>query len=138
MSITPAEAQTILDRLPPPSRLLPNDYQDLTGATAVYPGHDDSNPHNPAAISYCIMGLMGELGEIAEKLKRVVRGDAGCSFDNIEFTNALRKEFGDVEWYKARLAYHCGVTSAEAMHGNLVKLLNRVINNTVKGSGDNR
>lgn len=108
------------------------DYIEVCDATAVYPA---KNKQNLAAIDYCTLGLLGEAGEIANKLKKVHRGDSDLT-DDIRAT--LRAELGDVIWYATRLAHELGSDLASVMGENANKLLARQGRGTLRGSGDER
>lgn len=57
-----------------------------------------------SAVQYCILGALGEAGEIANKVKKILRDDAGILTE--ERKTDLISEAGDVLWYLARLASH--------------------------------
>lgn len=85
---------------------------------------------------YCTLGLAGEAGEIANKLKKVLRDDAGeLKFSTLK---ELGKENGDVTWYNSQIFGILGFTFEEGVLMNLKKLSDRKENNTLTGSGDNR
>jgi len=109
------------------STLTLNEYQDEALATAVYSDDD--------AIVYTTMGLVGEAGEIANKVKKVMRGDKELD-DN--FIRELSKEIGDVLWYVAALSDSLNIDLETIAVRNLIKLNKRRINNTIQGDGDNR
>ena len=69
-----------------------NEYQMFTRTTAQYP--------EDMALAYTRLGFVGELGEIANKYKKVIRGD--YTFETIK--EDLVKELGDALWYLARYA----------------------------------
>ena len=111
-----------------------DEYQARCGDTANYPeagtGLDD-------AVTYTILGLVGEAGEVADKYKKNLRGD----YDNDpDFTvqKVIAAELGDVLWYAARLATEIGLDLSEVAQGNLDKLASRKERGVIKGSGDLR
>ena len=106
-----------------------SDYQERSRATAVYPGAG-------ANLLYPTLGLCGEAGEVAEKIKKMVRDDAGVL--SPERREALAKELGDVLWYVAQLATEAGLDLDEVAAGNLDKLLSRRERDVLRGSGDDR
>ncbi len=106
-----------------------SDYQDRSRATAVYPGAG-------ANLLYPTLGLCGEAGEVAEKIKKMVRDDAGVL--SPERRADLAKELGDVLWYVAQLATEAGLDLGEIAAGNLDKLLSRRDRDVLRGSGDDR
>jgi NTP pyrophosphatase (non-canonical NTP hydrolase) len=106
-----------------------SDYQERSRATAVYPGAG-------ANLLYPTLGLCGEAGEVAEKIKKMVRDDAGVL--SPERREALAKELGDVLWYVAQLATEAGLDLDAIATGNLDKLLSRRERDVLRGSGDDR
>jgi NTP pyrophosphatase (non-canonical NTP hydrolase) len=106
-----------------------SDYQRRSRATAVYP---DAG----ANLTYPALGLCGEAGECAEKVKKVIRDDAGALTD--ERRAALAAELGDVLWYAAQLATEAGLDLDAIAEDNLAKLLSRKERGVLQGSGDLR
>jgi NTP pyrophosphatase (non-canonical NTP hydrolase) len=106
-----------------------SDYQERSRATAVYPGAG-------ANLLYPTLGLCGEAGEVAEKIKKMVRDDAGVL--SPERREALAKELGDVLWYVAQLATEAGLDLDAVAAGNLDKLMSRRERDVLRGSGDDR
>ena len=82
-------------------------------------------------LEYLALGLNGEAGEVADKIKKVIRGDGELN----EVT--LMSELGDVLYYVAMLAQNIGFDLEYVAWMNNRKLENRVKNGTLKGSGDN-
>ncbi len=106
-----------------------SDYQERSRATAVYPGAG-------ANLLYPTLGLCGEAGEVAEKIKKMVRDDAGVL--SAERREALAKELGDVLWYVAQLATEAGLGLDAIAAGNLDTLVSRRDRDVLQGSGDDR
>lgn len=104
-----------------------NVYQEKALSTAIYP--------KEIALAYVALGLVGEAGEIANKVKKILRGDEIMSAD---FEYKLAQELGDVLWYVAVLAKELHYNLSEIGHANLLKLANRAARNQIRGSGDNR
>lgn len=104
-----------------------DDYQAAAKATGVFP--------QEVALEYLTLGLVGEAGEIANKVKKILRGDH--EFDEGAKDN-LRYELGDVLWYVAVLADHLEVDLSDLAVRNLNKLKARKQSGTLLGSGDNR
>lgn len=102
-----------------------NDYQEKAYATAIYP--DSANVIYPA------LGLAGEAGEVANKVKKLVRGDT-ISLNRDEMIG----ELGDVLWYLAVLAEDLGISLNVVAERNLKKLADRKARGVLQGSGDNR
>jgi NTP pyrophosphatase (non-canonical NTP hydrolase) len=89
-----------------------------------------------ATLLYGACGLAGETGEVCDKIKKIVRDDAGVV--SPEKLEALKLELGDCLWYLARIAQILGLPLARVADANLMKLLDRHQRNTLQGSGDNR
>jgi NTP pyrophosphatase (non-canonical NTP hydrolase) len=109
--------------------MLLSDYQRRSRATAVYPDAGSN-------LTYPALGLCGEAGETAEKVKKVIRDDAGVLTD--ERREALAAELGDVLWYLAQLATEAGLELDAIAEQNLDKLLSRQRREVLQGSGDAR
>lgn len=105
------------------------EYQKFSRRTALYPDRD----HN---FVYPTLGLAGEAGEVAEKIKKVIRDNAGVLDD--QRRQEVKKELGDVLWYVAQLATELGLDLQDIAKTNLDKLLSRKERGTLSGSGDNR
>lgn len=91
--------------------------------------------YDPALkITYPTMGLVGEAGELANKVKKLLRGDKNRD----ELIEGIKSEMGDVLWYLATLADDVGVTLDEVAAENIRKLRDRQARGIIKGSGDNR
>lgn len=105
------------------------DYEKAALSHACYPNKGKS-------VWYPTLGLTGEAGEVAEKVKKLYRDSDGNL--NPDIKNALIKELGDVLWYVAAMADELDTSLEEIAKVNLNKLGERVKNNTIKGSGDNR
>lgn len=101
-------------------------YQREARKTAIY----------PASVIYPTLGLAGEAGEVAEKVKKVLRDNAG------EFTAQHREllllELGDVLWYVANLAGDLDISLEVIAEQNLEKLRSRQQRGVLGGSGDKR
>ena len=106
-----------------------SDYQARSRATAVYPEAGEN-------LLYPTLGLCGEAGEVAEKVKKMVRDDAGVLTD--ERRDALAKELGDVLWYVAQVATEARLDLDAVAAANLDKLLSRQARRVLNGSGDDR
>jgi NTP pyrophosphatase (non-canonical NTP hydrolase) len=109
--------------------MLISEYQELSRRTATYPGAGDN-------IVYPTLGLAGEAGEVAEKVKKLLRDDAGVLSD--ERRSALAGELGDVLWYVAQVATEADLDLEQIAQGNLDKLLSRRRRGVLSGSGDQR
>lgn len=93
-----------------------NNYQRQARNTALYPDLG-SNPIYPA------LGLCGEAGEVADKVKKVLRDEAGVFSD--ERRQAIALELGDVLWYVSQLADELGFSLETVAQANLDKLASR-------------
>jgi NTP pyrophosphatase (non-canonical NTP hydrolase) len=101
-----------------------NIYQAVARDTAIYPPEE--------AITYPLLGLVGEVGEFANKYKKVIR-------DGKEFPREdMASELGDILWYLANLAYDCDLNLNHIAQKNLDKLGDRKIRGVLGGSGDTR
>lgn len=112
-----------------------DDYQHRCGDTADYP---EAGTGSNAAITYCVLGLTGEAGEVADKWKKVMRGDHGDGDVSQEVKDMMVKEVGDTTWFAARLSIELGAKLSTVAQGNLDKLESRKRRGVIKGSGDIR
>ena len=78
-------------------------------------------------------GLIAEVGELAALFQKNHRGD----YDYVD-QEKLKAELGDIMWYLTRLINEFGYTSQEIKEFNSAKLRARVLNETIKGNGDDR
>ena len=101
-----------------------DEYQTEARKTAVYPPD--------VGLQYTTLGLAGEAGEVANKVKKVLRGDGAID------KNAIQGELGDVLWYISNLATELGISMDDIAKENLAKLRDRMARGVLKGSGDNR
>jgi|SRR5580765_444964 len=111
--------------------ILMHDYQQAAKRTRAY---SDYGQQTIGPISYCALGLAGEAGEVANKVKKVLRGD----FEIAVAKEAILDEIGDVLWYCAMLADELGADLGVIADNNLTKLALRRAANTIKGEGDAR
>lgn len=127
---------------------LMDEYHKQCAELAAYPGRGTGTVF---AFTYTVLGLVGEGGELADKLKKVLRGDRQHlhtdlallgAHDQIsldpEFIAAAKKELGDVLWYVAMAARELGFSLDEIASSNLAKLRDRKARGVLKGSGDSR
>lgn len=112
-----------------------DEYQTRCGDTANYP---EAGTGSITAITYCVLGLAGEAGEVADKWKKVLRGDHGEGVVPQEIKDLMVKEVGDTTWYAARLSIELGVALSKVAQGNIDKLASRQARGVIKGSGDMR
>lgn len=81
----------------PPEPMKAREYQRAARTTAIYPA--------AAGIYYPALGLAGEVGEIANKVKKIIRGDVTLE----QRRDDLKAELGDVMWYVAATASDLGL-----------------------------
>lgn len=112
-----------------------DDYQRGCAKTANYP---EAGSGSTTAVTYTVLGIAGEGGEVADRWKKVLRGDHGESVLTPEVKELLAKEIGDQLWYAARLSAELGMDLSEVAQGNLDKLASRMERGVIKGSGDLR
>lgn len=105
------------------------EYQKQSKKTAVYSKKN--------GIIYTTLGLLGETGEIAEKLKRIFRGEDGGKLTKSR-KREIEMELGDVLWYMSQLATELGLSLDKIASSNLKKLLSRKKRRKLRGKGDNR
>lgn len=108
-----------------------DEYVDVVKETAIYPG---AQSHDPAALAYVALGLSGEAGEVANKIKKILRGDKNLD----EASEDISAELGDVLWYIYALGLELGVDIKDLRERNASKLLGRKARGTITGDGDNR
>lgn len=116
------------------SKMTLDEYQTSAAQTADYP---EAGTHSQAARTYAVLGLAGEAGELADKWKKVMRGDHPEGV-TAEVSNKLLLEVGDVLWYCARVCAELGVGLSMAAQMNVEKLASRQARGVLKGSGDHR
>ena len=102
--------------------MLIEEYQELAFKTAL------ETAKNPA---YMVSNLTSEAGEVAGKYAKWIR-------DGVLDEEGMQKEVGDVFWQIAGLSTVMGWSLADIASKNLQKLAARQMNNTLKGSGDER
>ena len=108
-----------------------NDYQEKAVSTAVYPKHQ--------ALPYLALGLAGEAAEVANKVKKVIRGDYNDDPEKAEEAlSNIAMELGDTLWYLAVLASELDTPLAAVAGSNVDKLAARKQAGTLKGTGDER
>ena len=114
-----------------------DDYAAGAATTAQYPRtKSDLDSSANVDLLYLALGLTGEAGELANKVKKIVREQAGKATPE-QLAN-LADEAGDVLWYVSELATACGTTLEAVAQANLDKLASRKARGVIGGSGDNR
>ena len=101
-------------------------YQTEAMKTRIYPGEDN--------LVYSALGLAGEAGELANKVKKIIRGDGNRE----ELIDGIKGEMGDVLWYLAALAEDVGVDLGDIAALNIEKIQSRQKRDVIKGAGDDR
>ena len=86
-------------------------YMDFTRRTAIYPKRREKE--------YLMIGLMNEAGEVGGAYKKEIR-------DNINNTDLIIDEMGDVLWYLTRLCDVYDIKISELMTNNISKLFQRM------------
>lgn len=108
-----------------------DNYQDDASTTAIYP---DSGTGSDKAINYAIVAAAGEAGEIANKWKKVLRGD----YDSADIRDTILGEVRGVLWYLARICTEYNTSLGEQAYTNIIELTDRQRRGVIRGSGDNR
>jgi len=103
-----------------------NEYQIQANETAIY----------PEGLNYPILGLAGEAGELCNKYKKILRDKEGEA--DVNDTDQLAKELGDVLWYVAQIATELGTDLETVARVNIMKLGDRKERGVLGGSGDDR
>ena len=106
-----------------------DEYQAVSRKTAQYPDLGRN-------LCYPALGLAGETGEVAERVKKLIRDDAGVLTP--ERRDALKAELGDVLWYVAALCSELELSMSEVAEYNVRKLHDRRARNVIRGDGDTR
>lgn len=107
------------------------DYAARAADTALYP---EAGTGSNAALAYATLGLAGEAGELANKVKKILRGDPR----GWDVRTELIAELGDVLWYVAAMARELQAPLSLVANENLAKLAARADHGTIQGDGDNR
>src|SRR6266566_4292413 len=100
-------------------------YQAEARKTAIYP--------KAHVLVYPALGLAGEAGEFANKVKKILRGDA-----TLQTRQGLLDELGDIMWYLSNSASDLDTNLNDVALNNIQKLKSRMERDQIKGSGDNR
>jgi NTP pyrophosphatase (non-canonical NTP hydrolase) len=85
-------------------------------------------------VCYPLLGYVGEVAELANKFKKVIRGDKHVS----DFIGESFDEQGDALYYASELATQTGYKLEDIAKGNNRKLRDRMNRGVIKGDGDNR
>ena len=87
---------------------------------------------------YAALALNGEAGEVAEKVKRIARGDAGHQNATEDIKNGIALELGDVLYCACMVAEELGLDMDYIMDQSEAKFAGRAARGTLKGEGDVR
>lgn len=134
-------------RVDPP--LTFNQYQNRAKTTDLYP-HVNTGAalidftERTKILEYRALCLCGEVGELANKVKKLRRDtkweqtweEIDADFD--EKRKAIAHELGDMLWYMATICDILGIDLNDVALDNLNMLAERMANDKIKGSGDNR
>lgn len=86
---------------------------------------------------YAALALNGEAGEVAEKVKRIVRGDyEGMSIDEVRAK--IQGELGDVLYCVCMVCAEMGLELNDVMLSSVVKFESRLRRGVLQGEGDDR
>lgn len=105
-------------------------YQQRALLTAVFP--------QEVALEYLTLGLVGEAGELANKIKKLMRGDHQSPLEKVKAHGLIIQEIGDILWYIAVLADEFDTPLSVVAVSNLLKLSQRYQKNLILGAGDER
>lgn len=108
-----------------------NEYQQRASTTLTV-----GDTQQTSLITYLTLGLTGESGEIAEKVKKILRNEAG-DFSKLDRED-IKRELGDVLWYLSTLAGALDIDLDDVATTNLAKLADRKQRGVIKSTGDNR
>ena len=87
-------------------------------------------------LAYAGLSLCGEAGEVAEKLKRIYRGDTETKA--LGYESQIAKELADVLWCLTTVSTLLGYPLEDIAKMSLEKMEDRYRRGVLKGSGDNR
>ena len=105
-------------------------YQQRALLTAVFP--------REVALEYLTLGLVGECGELANKVKKLLRGDYQTPLEEGRAHGLILQELGDILWYVATLSEEFNTPLSMVAVSNLLKLSQRYNKNLIMGCGDER
>jgi len=108
-------------------------YVERTNETAVYPS-------GIIGKHYVALGLVGEVGEVANKVKKIIRGDIKLGLkipDDMEdgisktkliadiekankFVEDISGEVGDIAWYLAQASKNLNIKITKIVHTNII------------------
>jgi NTP pyrophosphatase (non-canonical NTP hydrolase) len=111
------------------SKLTLDDYQQQASTTCTI-----NDPGSQRSLAYTALGLSGEAGEVANKVKKILRGD----YEADAIQDDIAAELGDVLWYVAMVAREFDLSLNDIAAANLEKLASRKERGVLKGSGDER
>ena len=86
---------------------------------------------------YAALALNGEAGEVAEKVKRIVRGDY-ADLPTIEVRQKVIGELGDVLYCVCMVCEEMNISLEKCMDFSLKKFTDRLKRGVIKGDGDER
>lgn len=102
-----------------------DEFQLASQKNAFYPEQNTVN-----GLVYTALGVAGEAGEVANKVKKIIRNDAGI----ITAANkaAVLDECGDVLWYVAQICSELNERMSVVAEMNKIKLRDRAAKGSLK------
>lgn len=119
-----------------------NDYQRMMSAiykqTRLAFTYGAGGDHrDDMGLLYAALALNGEAGEVAEKVKRIVRGDyEGMSIDEVR--TKVQRELGDVLYCVCMVCAELGLELNDVMLSSVRKFESRLRRGVLQGEGDER
>ena len=101
-------------------------YQDAARESSWHP-HGDTTGHEMEDAAFYALALCGETGEIANRIKKVLRGDVALYDPDV--IDGIVDEAGDALWYLARLADTIGISLSTVAALNIAKIRTRKLEN---------
>lgn len=119
-----------------------NDYQRMM--SAIYkqtrPGFTygaGGDYRDDMGLLYAALALNGEAGEVAEKVKRIIRGDyESMSIDEVR--TKVQRELGDVLYCVCMVCAELGLELNDVMLSSVRKFESRLKRGVLQGEGDER
>lgn len=87
-------------------------------------------------IFYAATGLAGEAGEVANKVKKILRDNAGVVDDEVR--HKVLGELGGVAWYLNAAAEEFDLRIEDVLNYNYDQITDRQARDVIRGDGDDR